>query len=274
MKVETVVGVDFSGGKHAGRAIWLATAEVGPRLKLRALQRLETLAGTRDRDPALAHLVDVIAESQRALWGMDFPFGLPVEMASDGWPAQLAAIAAWEDGAQEYGRMLYKRSLAEQGKGHVRRTTDVLTKTPFDCYHYRIIYQTFHGMRDVLRPLRGTPRTAILPFEPATPADRIVVETCPSSTLKRLDLPHQNYKQPGGKPVDDKRRATRRAIFAGLKGLIDIPPHQRRKAMTDPGGDALDAIIAAVGSWHGYKTADHDEVAGHERAAREGWIYA
>ncbi|MEM6314244.1 MAG: DUF429 domain-containing protein [Planctomycetota bacterium] len=273
-QIRQVVGVDFSGGKHAGRAIWLATADVGERLKLRKLQRLETIAGTPDRAPALACLVDTIAASTHTLWGIDFPFGLPIEMYPDGWPTQLDAVAQWTEGAKDFGRMLYQRSLDEQGRGHVRRTTDLLTKTPFDCYHYRIIYQTFHGMRDVLRPLRTKPATAILPFTNPRNPKRIVVETCPSSTLKRLSLPHQNYKQPGGKPVDDKRHTTRRTIFTGLKNLIDIPPHHRRKAMQDPGGDALDAIIAAVGTWHAWQTADHQQIAKHERASREGWIYA
>jgi hypothetical protein len=40
------------------------------------------------------------------------------------------------------------------GPRHMRRLNDLEVKAPFDPFHYRIIYQTFHGMRDVLGPLR------------------------------------------------------------------------------------------------------------------------
>jgi hypothetical protein len=58
-------------------------------------------------------------------------------------------------------------------------------------------------MRDVLGPLLRHRSTAILPFHyrRLAAARRVVVETCPSSTLKRLGLPHQNYKQPAGGPL-------------------------------------------------------------------------
>src|SRR5947209_540221 len=64
-------------------------------------------------------------------------------------------------------------------------------------FHYRIIYQTFYGMRDVIGPLRRTRGTAVLPFQyrKLRTAKRVLVESCPSSSLKRLGLPHQNYKQ-------------------------------------------------------------------------------
>ena len=33
------------------------------------------------------------------------------------------------------------------GPLHIRRLTDSEAKTPFDCYHYRIIYQTAHNLK-------------------------------------------------------------------------------------------------------------------------------
>ena len=75
-------------------------------------------------------------------------------------------------------------------------------------------------MRDVLGPLRRHPRTAILPFHyrRLPTARRVLVEACPSSTLKRLGLPHQNYKQPEGGPLSLKRRRTRRDLIDGIVG--------------------------------------------------------
>ena len=106
-------------------------------------------------------------------------------------------------------------------------------------------------MRDVLGPLRPVRRTAILPFQyrRLARASRVVVESCPASTLKRLGLPHQNYKQPaGGRPMR-KRRRTRHAILAGLTGLVGIDDARACASCANGGADALDAVLAGVGAW-------------------------
>jgi hypothetical protein len=92
-----------------------------------------------------------------------------------------------EDG---YGAGLecVRRSKELCGAKHIRRLTDIEERAPFDPYHYRIIYQTFHGMRDVLLPLMRRRQTAILPFQyrRLPNARRVLVEACPASTLKRM----------------------------------------------------------------------------------------
>ena len=276
----TVYGVDFSGAKLAGRNIWIATARVPENdaspLQLEELLPLEQLAGTAEREPALAHLVGLIRDSDQSLWGIDFPFGLPVEMFPEAtWAGQLAHLQKWAEPANALGTWCVARARSIGREMHIRRVTDTYAKTPFDCYHYRIIYQTFHGMRDVLLPLSDTRATAILPFQYCRlpRARRVIVEACPSSTLKRLGLPYQNYKQPAGGPLTARRRDTRRTIVAGLRPLIEIPAHLLRRAMRNPGGDALDAIIAAVGTQQGFAAADHVEIRRHARFPREGWLY-
>jgi hypothetical protein len=276
-------GVDFSGAKLAGRTTWVARivpaawANGEARYTLTELHRLEDLCGTPERGPALAHLVSMIAESDAALWAMDFPFGLPVELmdSGDGWPAQLDLVTGWEGGGYGLGLELLRRAKALGGANHLRRLTDVELKAPFDPYHYRIIYQTFHGMRDVLAALHRTEGTAILPFDYAAlpRARRVLVEACPSSTLKRLGLPHQNYKQPQGNPPDAKRRRTRRAILERLDETVWITGKRRRILMSDGGGDALDAVLAAVGGIGSWLAADHDAIARHPRYPREGRMY-
>ena len=281
MKIDQVVGVDFSGAKLAGRNIWLAFASPdessgGTRLTLDRLARLESLAGAAEREPALSHLVKLISGSTNALWGIDFPFGLPIELWREDftWREQLAHVHSCGMDAQSFGRWCVAEALKIGTQLHIRRTTDRESKTPFDCYHYRIIFQTLHGMRDVLRPLLDVPATAIPPF---TPVDRrckrIVVEACPGSTLKRLGLPHQNYKQPAGGPLTAKRLKTRRMILDGLQKLIEIRDSDRRTIQRNPGGDALDAVIAAVGTLQAWQSADHAAIAAHLRYAREGLVF-
>jgi len=287
-----IYGVDFSGAKQAGRNLWLARIE--PRgdsgkatYRLTQLASLEMLCGTADRTPALAHLARMIACSEGALWGLGFPFGFPIEVMSPdaSWAEQFAFLADWGEDAYGAGVECLRRAQALGGPGHIRRLTDVETKAPWDTYAYRLIYQTFYGMRDVLGPLRAREDravygagggTAVLPFdyERLPAARRVVVEACPASTLKRLGLPHQNYKYLGSGPLPAKCRAARRVILAGLAEHVSVGRVRRQTLMRNPGGDALDALIAAVGAAWAWDATDHGAVARHPRYVREGRHYA
>jgi hypothetical protein len=276
-----VYGVDFSGARLAGQNTWIARLEPdggeGGRWLLTRLGQLERLCGTAERAPALAWLVGQVAASEGALWGFDFPFGLPVEVMAPGasWADQLDFLAGWGDDAYGLGLECLRRALALRGPKHIRRATDAEARAPFDPYHYRIIYQTFHGMRDVLGPLRRLRHTAIVPFQYRRLrwARRVLVEACPTATLKRLGLPHQNYKQPEGGPLKHKRRRTRRAILDALTAHVVIGARDRLVMMRNGGADALDAVIAALGAAHAWAAADHRAVARHPRYSREGRLY-
>ena len=301
----TVYGVDFSGARLAGRTLWVSRIErrmESVPYRLTRLSSLESLCGTAAREPVLARLVQMIRESEAALWALGFPFGLPVEVVDGteegGWLAQLDFLRTWGEDAYGAGVACLRRAQSQGHKGHIRRLTDIETKAPWDTYAYRIIYQTFYGMRDVLGPLHGETQTgatgrvhearavygtagmsvdtAVLPFDYPRLADarRVVVEACPASTLKRLGLPHQNYKQTGSGPLTPERRKTRRVILAGLAPHVVIGRVRRQTLMRDNGGDALDAVIAAVGAALSWPDTDHSAVAIHPRYLREGRHYA
>lgn len=279
VRISTVYGVDFSGARLAGENMWVARMEVGEgRLRVVGLDRLGVLAGTDERGAVMGKLVEMIAGSRESLWGMDFPFALPVELWKEGtgFEDQLREVGAFEGGgggAKEFGRWCVGRCMAALGRMHVRRVTDVESRTPFDCYHYRIVYQTFHGMRDVLLPLRGVKGVAVVPFDGVAGADRVVVESCPSSTIKRWGLPHANYKQATGGPLTAKRRAVRKVLFEGVYGRVEVPEKIKRVIARNPGGDAMDAVIAGVGAWEAWGRFDERAVAGHGRYSREGMVF-
>jgi len=280
----TIYGVDFSGAKLAGRNIWIARLErrtgraskAGP-FALADLHSVESLCGTPERTAALDHLVSLIRQSHDALWAMDFPFGLPIEVLDDGalWKDQLGFLRAWGDDAYALGLECLARAKRLGGPLHIRRLTDTEAYTPFDCYHYRIIYQFFYGLRDVLGPLAGDRGTAILPFHyrRLARAARVVVEACPASTLKRLGLPHQNYKQPQGGALSPKRLRTRRTILDAVSRRLLIDPRHRRVMMRNGGGDAIDAVLAAIGAERAWREVDHTRIARHPRYPREGHLY-
>ena len=282
-----VYGVDFSGAKLAGHNTWIAhvhtplsrqRSERGtPLPHLLSLASLETLSTHATREPALAWLSTAIAQSEDALWAMDFPFAMPLEVMSRNatFDTQLAEIARWRKDAYALGLRCVARSKRCADKLHIRRTTDTEAKTPFDCYHYRIIYQTFHGMRDVLHPLRKHRATAILPFDynRLRRARNAVVESCPGSTLRRLGWPYNNYKQPTGGPLTPRRRRTRRQILDLLQQYIRIEPHHQRTIMRNPGADALDAVLAALAPALRWPHYDHRAIARHPRYKLEGHVY-
>jgi len=279
----TVYGVDFSGARLAGRTTWIARTEARGRggrrrLHLVELTSLERLCGSADRDAALTHLVAAIERSRDALWAIGAPFGLPIEVLDGGmtWPQLLRFVRRWEHDGYDLGLWALDRARALGGPQHIYRATDREARAPFDAYHYRIIYQTYHSMRDVLWPLARVRETAIMPFQYRRlhGARRVVVETCQSSTLKRLGLPHQHYKQPEGGALTPVRRRTRRAILAGLAPHVEIGTAHRRVIARDAGGDALDAVIAAVGARTSWQATDHAAIARHARYRREGYLYA
>src|SRR5262245_36333852 len=276
-------GVDFSVARLAGLNTWIARIEAAKRysknpiFRLTYLERLGGICGVDEREVALHSLVGSIAESERALWALDFPFGFPIEIMSSGakWDDQFEFLCEWGEDCYGAGIECVRRSQRQVGKKHVRRLTDREERAPFDPYHYRIIYQTFFGMRDVLGPLRRHKRTAILPFHyrRLAAASRVLVETCPASTLKRLGLPRQNYKQPEGGRLEPKRLRARRPILAGLARRVEIGGAHRRVMMRNGGGDAIDAVIAAIGGALAWQAADHRRIARHPRYPREGKLY-
>jgi hypothetical protein len=219
----------------------------------------------------------MIADSTAALWGFDFPFGLPVELFPPGaaWSDQFDFLAGWADEAYGCGLECVRRAKRLRRGFHIRRQTDTDARAPFDTFHYRIIYQTFYGMRDVIGPLRQMPGTAVLPFQyrKLRTARRVLVECCPGSVLKKLGLPYQNYKQPTGGPLTGKRRRTRRGILSAVAGLVAISDRDRLRIMRNPGGDALDAVIAAVGAARAVAAADHRAIARHPRYPVEGHLF-
>jgi len=284
-RIRRVCGVDYSGAIASGKTAWWCQASVvrrrpGTRLRVDAIGSLGESVGSDHRDAVNKFLVQGIVSSDETLWGLDFPFGLPIELGLGSWSEQLRHLASHAGDAKSLGRSLVARSEAAGFGKHVRRTTDTQTKTPFDCYHYRIVYQMFHGMRDVLLPISRRNHVAVLPFQyrRLATARVIVAETCPSSTLKRLSLPHRLYKQTAGKPPTPEQIGVRRLILESLTdavcGCVDLADEWVDTMLSDPGGDALDSLIAAVGVFQSFRLVDHAAIARDSRHPVEGCVYA
>lgn len=232
-----IFGVDFSGARDAGRKIWLCSAHIaGDHLRIDALHRAANLFGAVERTFVYPALVDLIASSGESVWGLDFPFSLAqTQSRHTSWIAFAAQFA------HDYPT---PDDLYQDGKGHGRRLTDIHAKTPFDPANLRIYRQTYYGIRDLLAPLALNGRARILPMQTYVANQPKLIEVCPASTLKRLNL-YRPYKGRGA-----ALQSARAALVSALREQrVTWTSTAEASALRDAEGDALDALIAAYAAW-------------------------
>ena len=240
-QIQAIYGVDFSGAVNAGAHIWIAQIEQdGERFQVREIVCAASLAGSSAaRAEAHSALRTFIAQQRSALFGLDFPFSLH--------RSQVAA-QTWEAFVLDFGRRFpdadafYRQ---QGGKGREqRRTTDLETHTPFAPTNLRMVRQTYYGIRDVLAPLVRDGAAVVFPMQALRADTATLIEICPAVTLARLGLRLPGYKGPGA-----AARSQRERLVAGLKATsIFLAPEQEALVLDNAGGDALDSIIAALGT--------------------------
>jgi len=239
-----IYGIDFSGAADAGKRIWIASGTIDSgRLHIDACHRAEALPGSgRERDICLTALRNFIAGEEACAVGLDFPFGLP---------ASLMGTPSWDDFIHSFpNRYPSPQQFREQcvravGGGEQKRATDIESRAPFSPYNLRLYRQTYHGIRDVLRPLVQMGQVCVLPMQRAQSGKPWLLEICPASTLKRLDL-YVPYKG----ATSAHRRARRRILARPQReNGLSFAPALRPVLIGEPGGDALDSVIAAYAAY-------------------------
>jgi hypothetical protein len=239
-----IAGIDFSGARDAGRAIWIAEGtRDGVALRLADCRPASELSGgATAREPALAALVQYIAAQGEAVVGVDAPFALPEPLAGgDGWLAFVRGFAArWPDAAS-----FRTRCRADAGGRELRRGCDIEARTPFCAYNLRLHRQTWHVIAELIAPLVLTGRAAAAPMQAVVPGRPILLEACPASFLKHHpDGLYKPYK--GAAAAHRKQRRTILTALIAHRHLHEPSAAQRRRILDDAGGDALDAVIAGV----------------------------
>ena len=233
-----IFGVDFSGARDAGRRIWIAEGEASPKgLRILACQPAEELpGGARERGPALSALRQFIAGHRDAIFGCDFPFALPRTIASaKTWDGFIAGFDHADAAA-------FRESCRRMSPGREpKRQTDRDARTPWCAFNLRLYHQTYWGLADLLRPLVSARAAAVLPMQEPAAGLAWMIETCPASVLQYLDW-RGSYK-------DAFLASQRRAILQLLERRGHLASLDRKIAdriLDDPGGDALDSVIAAL----------------------------
>ena len=222
--------------------------------------RAKTLSHTSERDSCLRTLRDFVTSQHDAVFGFDFPFGLPRELIrEDSWEHFVEAFPTRYQSPEKFKEDCLK---AAEGK-ELKRVTDKCADTPFSPYNLWIYRQTYFGIREVLAPMVRGHLASVLPMQKAKAHVPCVVEVCPASTLKKLKL-YRPYK---GR--DGARKKERVGILSALeerKLVRGVRKELRQDIVDDSGGDALDSVVAALAAC---RSIDQQE----ESYQLEGYVY-
>jgi hypothetical protein len=238
-----VYGIDFSGAKDAGKKIWIASGIIdGDALQIEDCRRAEALPGSgRSRDRCLAALKDFIGREKTAVFGLDFPFGLPRALIKqDRWESFVLSFPDDYPSPEAFRRACH----ATAGGRELKRATDRKSQTPFSPYNLRLYRQTYYGIRDVLYPLLRDQLVYVLPMQSALPDRPWILEICPASTLKQKGL-YQPYK---GRS-EEHRQAREHIIKKIEEKALSIPAKLQAEIVADHQGDALDSVIATFATF-------------------------
>jgi len=194
---------------------------------------------------------------------MDFPFTLPASLLGD---------QTWEQFILSFGDRFsnperfraWCRRLT--GGRERKRRTEERARVPFAAYNLRLYRQTFYGIRDILAPLVREEKAWVPPMQFPDLDRPWLMETCPASALKRLNL-YRRYK---GKEAEHRQH--REQILSKLLSRKDVEladPSLQGIFLENTGGDALDSLIAAIiAFWNAT-----DPVPQSTDDPREGYIY-
>lgn len=239
-----ILGIDFSGATDAGRKIWIAEGRAARdgAFELHDLrQACELDGGGVAPKIAIAALARHITRAPDTIAGCDFPFTLPRSLIEE--PSWVDFVQAFP---QRFGFPDAFRSwaLAKAHGRELRRDADCAAGTPFNSYNLRIYRQTWWGIARLLHPLVTSGAAIAVPYQSPTRKPRpVLIEACPACALKAIAL-YRPYK---GRA--DALRRQRRTLVAELvaRGFLDAPaPALARRLTDDAGGDAIDAVIAAL----------------------------
>ena len=265
-----IIGVDWSGARDAGRKVWLCVGSaVDGRLEVASLERVAD-AGPVAREAMLAHVADRLTAPGERWVGLDLPVSLPhavlPEGVTNGGDLARRWTALFPD-AEAFRRLCSEAVGGTESHRRERmRAGDTEIGAPFCAWNLRMYRQTHHGMRMIGEVLRSG-RAALLPWDAPRPVR--LLEACPACTLRALGLSNAGYKGRTAQHAQARRDRLDRAL-AQLPVLL--PADLRDRAIADPGGDALDAVLAAAAAHHAstWPAARH---AALRRGAPEAFVH-
>ena len=237
-----VAGVDFSGAREAGKNIWIAEGDITPSgVKIKMITRAADLPGGANAfEAAIPALVVRVATLTNHIIGCDFPFGLPVDLLSHNtWASFARSFAADYTNPDQFRDNCRLKS----GGRELKRATDTEARVPWCAYNLRLYRQTWAGIRHFLYPLINEHNARVIPMQKPLAGKPLIAEICPASTLKAEGL-YIPYKGRGDGPRAARENILRSVVRRGL--LSPVYDRLRETILDNAGGDALDAVLAAI----------------------------
>eukprot|EP00439_Symbiodinium_sp_Y106_P069694 s781_g12.t1 len=264
-----VYGIDFSGASDAGKKLLIARCDlqrscVGWTLTVVSIRAARNLpGGGLSPDTATAALRSELLEAAKSqaqvIVGVDSPPSIAKQfIAQKDWATWVAKFFRNypTPAAFRKATSLLRSGHCKKSRIEPKRMTDVRHKTPLAPQNLRMYKQTWWAITGVYLPLAQS-GFCVAPCMPIGRKQKhLLMESCPASLLKRLDLYSKPYK---GKDVKHVQR--RRFIMKSLKKGIPVGGRSKaklrvdfgvrtltQKLLTDAGADSLDAVLAAVGA--------------------------
>lgn len=255
-------GIDFSGAKEPLSNLWTAVGvAAGERLRILSVRPHAYRVDMAGYVANGWRAIEPDSENASILWGADFPFGLPTEVArvlgaGTSWARQVAWVA--DRPANEI------RDAAGETARLPRLTDAGGALAPLDLRLYK---QTTEGLRWIheLRESHDDP-VALLPHQPDERARTALIEVYPSATVRDLGLPRR--RAPG-------RPGEIRARVAALRPYLDFADRDA-EATAATLEDAWDATVACLTAFLCRDDLDQPLRLNPDQAERvkmEGWIY-
>ena len=253
MDFQAIYGIDFSGAKDTGNKIWITKGvpEGGKILVTKCLKARDLPTSGRMLEACLASLVNLINSNRNAAFGLDFPFGLP---------ASLVKKKSWDEFILNFPNRFndpddFKVTCFSEARNReLKRKTDNDARTPFSAYNLRLYKQTYYGISEILFPLVRYKSACILPFHRPKSGKLWILEICPASTLRSLELNGIPYK--GREKTHKENRGKILKQMEWKCPVIVRKTEIRKKILENHGGDALDSVIAAIATFNALKNKD------------------
>lgn len=267
--VQDIYGIDFSGAKKAGNKIWITKGfSDGEEFVIEdCLRARDLLNSGKDIKVCLTAIVNLVKTNPNAVFGFDFPFGLPISLVlAKSWEEFILRFPKKYKSPEEFQKSCRKVCNDKE----LKRETDRVSHTPFSPYNLRLFRQTYFGISSILSPLVLGDHARILPMQKHTEGKPVILEICPASTLSALGL-YGPYK---GR--SEAHRMARQNILVRLLGPRPFRIRNekvREKAIENAGGDALDSIIAMTAAFHAVKSNFVTYQGNRNLYAIEGYVF-
>lgn len=258
-----IFGVDFSGAKVCGKAIWITSAELDNDLQHVQIDSIQSAADkfeVRDREDVFEALQNWLRTevASDAVVGIDFPFGLPrADHEETSWSEFLSAFAT---NFADTDISDFPGDFAHEARS--RRETD---------YRYggqsptspQVKYQVFHGLRDLLHPLVEDDYVRVAPMQEPAASIPTLIEVYPAATFGVEQLYRTGYKT----TPDARNRREENATTLQERDSVTIDDNVVETAIESD--DALDSLAEVIAVHRAFK----DELA-RDGDHPEGYIYA